>query len=339
MHAFDLAKIDGGITVRFAAQDEQLTLLDGNDVKLSKDTLVIADDHKALAMAGIFGGLHSSVTAETKDILLESAFFAPLAILGKARKFGLHTDASHRYERGVDPELQMQAMNRATMLLLDIVGGEAGPVIEAVSLEHVPVARMVTLRRSKLNSRIGIHIETAQVTEILTRLGMTVEFNDDVWKATVPAYRFDISIEEDLTEEVARVFGYNNIPNVSPTAKLTMRSHNEAKLNIAKFRNALVSRGYQEAITYSFVDPKVQSQLFPEQEVLVLPHPISSEMSVMRVSLWTGLLQSVVYNQNRQQSRVRLFESGLRFLPDAEAENGVSQKAMLAGGYYRPAVR
>ncbi|KGJ98725.1 phenylalanine--tRNA ligase subunit beta [Thalassotalea sp. ND16A] len=331
MHAFDLDKIDGGINVRFAEADEELTLLDGNEVKLSEQTLVIADDNKALAIAGIFGGQDSGVTATTTDILLESAFFAPLAILGKARQYGLHTDASHRYERGVDPQMQHQAMQRATTLLLDIVGGEAGPVVEAVSAEHIPAERVVTLRRSKLDSLIGIHIETETVTEILTRLGLTVKFNDDVWTTTVPAYRFDIKIEEDLTEEVARVFGYNNIPNVSPMAKLSMRQHNEAKLTIAKFRNTLVARGYQEAITYSFVDPKVQSLLHPEQEVMTLPHPISSEMSVMRLSLWTGLIQSVVYNQNRQQSRVRLFECGLRFLPDNDAENGVSQQAMISG--------
>ncbi|MEW6999468.1 phenylalanine--tRNA ligase subunit beta [Colwelliaceae bacterium BS250] len=331
MHAFDLTKIDGGITVRFANENEALTLLDGAIVKLKSDTLVIADDNKALAMAGIFGGLDSGVTSDTKDILLESAFFAPLAILGKARQYGLHTDASHRYERGVDPTLQMAAMNRATTLLLDIVGGEAGPVVVAESAQHLPQEKMVTLRRTKLDSRIGIHIETDTVTEILTRLGLRVEFNNDVWTTNVPAYRFDISIEEDLTEEVARVYGYNNIPNVSPKATLSMRSHNEAKIKIAKFRNALVNRGYQEAITYSFVDPKTQGTLFPEQEVLTLPHPISSEMSVMRVSLWTGLLQSVVYNQNRQQSRVRLFECGLRYLPDADCENGVNQEAMIAG--------
>ncbi|WP_371379033.1 phenylalanine--tRNA ligase subunit beta [Thalassotalea aquiviva] len=331
MHAFDLAKIDGSINVRFANKDEKLTLLDGNEVTLSEQTLVIADDQKPMAMAGIFGGLNSGVTEHTKDVLLESAFFAPLAILGKARQYGLHTDASHRYERGVDPQLQRQAIERATALLLDIVGGEAGPVVEAVSEEHLPQAKQVTLRRRKLDSRIGIHIETNTVTEILTRLGMNVEFNDDTWTATVPAYRFDISIEEDLTEEVARVYGYNNIPNVAPVATLSMRAHKEAQLTISKFRNALVNRGYQEAITYSFVDPKVQSLLHPEQDVLTLPHPISSEMSVMRLSHFTGLVQAVVHNQNRQQPRVRLFESGLRFIPDSDAENGVRQEAMLSG--------
>ena len=331
MHAFDLSKVDGAINVRYANDKEELTLLDGNDVKLSKETLVIADDNKALAIAGIFGGQDSGVTTDTKDIILESAFFAPLAILGKARQYGLHTDASHRYERGVDPQMQRQAMERATALLIDIVGGQAGPVVVAESSEHIPANREVSLRRSKLDSRIGIHIETEQVTEILTRLGLDVNFANDVWTTVVPAYRFDISIEEDLTEEVARVFGYNNIPNISPTADLTMRAHNEATLTIAKFRNALVNRGYQEAITYSFVDPKVQSLLHPNEEVMTLPHPISSEMSVMRLSLWTGLIQSVVYNQNRQQSRVRLFEAGLRFVPDSDAENGVRQEAMLGG--------
>ena len=335
MHAFDLSAIEGGINVRYANEGEKLTLLDGNEVSLSPQTLVIADQEKALAMAGIFGGLASGVTSESTDIFLESAFFAPLAILGKARQYGLHTDASHRYERGIDPELQRDAMERATKLLLDIVGGEAGPIVEAASQAHIPAERTVILRRIKLDSRIGHHIDDTKVSEILTRLGFTVAEKgteqDKVWTVVVPAYRFDISIEVDLIEEVARIFGYNNIPNVSPKATLAMREQKEAKLPLSKLRHVLVNRGYQEAITYSFVDPNVQSLLFPEQEVMVLPHPISSEMSVMRLSLWTGLLQSVVYNQNRQQQRVRLFEVGLRFVPDELAENGVRQENMVAG--------
>lgn len=331
MHAFDLNAIDGAIDVRFAQADEKLTTLDENEVSLKENTLLIADNSKALAIAGIFGGLHSGVTKATKDIFLESAFFAPLAILGKARQYGLHTDASHRYERGVDPELQRQAMERATQLLLEIVGGEAGPIVEAVSEEHLPKAKQVTLRRSKLDSRIGYHINDEKVTEILTRLGFTVSFENDVWQVKVPTYRFDIAIEEDLTEEVARIFGYNNIPNVAPVASLAMCDRKEAQLPIKRLRQTLVTRGYQEAITYSFVDPKVQQLLHPEQEVMTLPHPISSEMSVMRLSLLTGLLQSVVYNQNRQQTRVKLFETGLRFVPDETAENGVRQEPMIAG--------
>ncbi|XQW86599.1 phenylalanine--tRNA ligase subunit beta [Thalassotalea piscium] len=334
MHAFDLSKIESGINVRYANENEKLVLLDENEVTLSPETLVIAesgDQGKALAMAGIFGGLNSGVSSETKDIFLESAFFAPLAILGKARKYGLHTDASHRYERGVDPQLQRDAMERATQLLLEIVGGEAGPIVEAVNEQSLPQPRVVSLRREKLDTRIGYHIEDSKVDDILTRLGFEVSFDTNEWTVTVPAYRFDISIEVDLIEEVARIFGYNNIPNVSPKATLTMKEEKEAKLPLSKMRQTLVNRGYQEAITYSFVDPKVQALIHPGQEVMTLPHPISSEMSEMRVSLWTGLLQSVLYNQNRQQSRVRLFETGLRFIPDNTVENGVRQETLLSG--------
>jgi phenylalanyl-tRNA synthetase beta chain len=335
MHAFDLAKIEGNINVRFANKDEKLTLLDENEVTLKESTLVIADEQKALAMAGIFGGLESGVTNTTTDIFLESAFFAPLAILGKARQYGLHTDSSHRYERGIDPTLQHDAMERATELLLTIVGGQAGPVVEAKSDANIPPTKDVSLRRKMLDSRIGHHIEDAQVSEILTRLGFTVtttgEDIDKVWQVVVAAYRFDIKIEVDLIEEVARIYGYNNIPNISPKATLKMCEKKEAKLSLSNLKQVLVNRDYQEAITYSFVDPKVQVLLHPEQEVMTLPHPISSEMSVMRLSLWTGLLQSMVYNQNRQQGRVRLFETGLRFVPDESSENGVRQQNMLAG--------
>ena len=335
MHAFDLAKLEGGINVRFANNDEKLTLLDENEVTLKEGTLVIADENKALAMAGIFGGLESGVTSNTTDIFLESAFFAPLAILGKARQYGLHTDASHRYERGIDPTLQHDAIERATELLLAIVGGQAGPVVEAKSDADIPQTKDVSLRRKMLDGRIGHHIEDEQVSEILTRLGFTVnttgEGESKVWQVIVPAYRFDIKIEVDLIEEVARIFGYNNIPNIAPKATLKMCEQKEANLSLSSLKQALVNRDYQEAITYSFVDPKVQALLHPEQEVMTLPHPISSEMSVMRLSLWTGLLQSMVYNQNRQQGRVRLFETGLRFVPDENAENGVRQENMIAG--------
>jgi phenylalanyl-tRNA synthetase beta chain len=335
MHAFDLAKLEGGINVRFANKDEKLTLLDENEVTLKDGTLVIADENKALAMAGIFGGLESGVTNNTTDIFLESAFFAPLAILGKARQYGLHTDASHRYERGIDPTLQYDAIERATELLLSIVGGQAGPVVEAKSDADIPQTKDVGLRRNMLDSRIGHHIEDAQVAEILTRLGFDVSEEGvdsaKVWQVVVPAYRFDIKIEVDLIEEVARIFGYNNIPNIAPKATLKMVEQQEANISVDKLKQTLVNRDYQEAITYSFVDPKVQSILHPDEAVMTLPHPISSEMSVMRLSLFTGLLQSVVYNQNRQQSRVRLFECGLRFVPDELAENGVRQQNMIAG--------
>jgi len=292
---------------------------------------VIADHHKALAIAGIFGGEQSGVTDKTADILLESAFFNPVAIAGQARSYGLHTDASHRYERGVDFALQHDAMERATALLLEIVGGEAGPVVEAVAADKLPKVTEVRLRRSRLDRVIGHHIEDAKVTDILTRLGLDVKFDNDSWSADVPSYRFDIRIEEDLIEEVARVYGYNSIPNVAPTAKLKMTTHDESTVALSRFRNALVTRGYQEAITYSFVDPKAQAILHPECNALVLPHPISIEMSAMRVSLMPGLLSSVAYNQNRQQPRIRLFEHGLKFISDESAENGVYQVPVIGG--------
>ncbi|WP_293751878.1 phenylalanine--tRNA ligase subunit beta [uncultured Paraglaciecola sp.] len=331
MHAFDNNKLEGDVVVRFAQQDEKLTLLDGNEVTLQANTLVIADTKKALAMAGVFGGLDSGVTSESTDIFLESAFFAPDAIMGKARQYGLHTDASHRYERGVDPQLQQIAMQRASQLLLDIVGGEAGPVIEALDSSHIPKNRSVTLRHSRLTKVLGIEIAADTVTDIFKRLGFTVSFDNQVWQINVPPYRFDISIEEDLIEEVARVYGYNQIPDIAPVASLKMSQHQEQKVQLNQLKNTLVESDYQEAITYSFVDPKIQSLLFPQMEGLKLPHPISSEMSTMRVSLWTGLLQSVSYNQKRQQGRVRLFESGLRFIPDSSEKTGVKQELVISG--------
>jgi phenylalanyl-tRNA synthetase beta chain len=331
MHAFDNDKLEGDIIVRLAQKAEKLTLLDGNEIELNTETLVIADQHKALAMAGIFGGLDSGVTAISKDIFLESAFFAPDAIRGKARRYGLHTDASHRYERGVDPQLQRTAMERATGLLLEIVGGQAGPIVEAVSEVHIPQAKQVSLRQARLTKVLGLAISADKVTDILTRLGFEVSFKDAVWTALVPAYRFDISIEEDLIEEIARVFGYNSIPNIAPVASLQMSKHQEQKIQLNALKNCLVNNDYQEAITYSFVDPKVQALLFPQSAPLVLPHPISIEMSSMRVSLWPGLLQAVSYNQKRQQGRVRLFETGLRFIPDSAEKTGVNQQLVIGG--------
>ena len=331
MHAFDLDRIEGGIVVRLAEEGEALTLLDGTEAKLSQDTLVIADEQKALAMAGIFGGEHSGVNEETQNVLLESAFFAPLAITGRARRHGLHTDASHRYERGVDPSLQYKAIERATQLLLEICGGQAGPVIDQTDAKELPARATITLRREKLDRLIGHVIADEQVTDILTRLGCEVTVGAGEWQAVAPGWRFDMAIEEDLVEEVARIYGYNNIPDVPVKASLIMTEHREVALSLKRVKTLLVDKGYQEAITYSFVDPKVQQLLHPGEEALILPSPISSDMSAMRLSLWTGLLGAVVYNQNRQQGRVRLFESGLRFVPEPQADLGIQQDLMLAG--------
>ncbi|MGR5363164.1 phenylalanine--tRNA ligase subunit beta [Vibrio mediterranei] len=331
MHAFELAKIEGGIVVRMAEQGEKLTLLDGTEAELNADTLVVADHNKALAIAGIFGGEESGVTTETKDVLLECAFFAPDHIRGRARSYGLHTDSSMRFERGVDFALQTSAMERATELLVEICGGEVAPVVGVESEADLPKANTVALRRTKLDALLGHHIKDADVVEILERLGLTVETSESGWTATAPTWRFDIAIEQDLIEEVGRIYGYDNIPNQHPAAALKMHNHVEADLPLKRVRNLLVDRGYQEAITYSFVEPEQQKLIVPDVEPLVLPFPISAEMSAMRLGLIQGLLNTVVHNQKRQQPRVRLFEYGLRFIPCEAAENGMRQEPMLAG--------
>ncbi|OCG27215.1 phenylalanine--tRNA ligase subunit beta [Gilliamella sp. HK2] len=331
MHAFDLTQIEKGIVVRYASNDEKLVLLNGNEVNLNDKTLVIADHQKVLALAGIMGGEKSAVTQTTKDVFLESAFFSPLAITGKAREYGLHTEASHRYERGVDPSLQFVAMERASQLLIDICGGEVGPIIEVTQQSELPKQAIIKLRRNRIDRIIGYAIETQKITDILIRLGCEVEYNGNVWTVKSPSWRFDLQIEEDLVEEIARIYGYNNIPNANLKIESVMKPKPESQISLRRIKDLLVDRGYQEAVTYSFVDPKIQHILHPEQQEITLPNPISSEMSVMRLSLWSGLLDAVLYNQNRQQSRVRLFETGLRFIPDEKDELGVRQELMLSG--------
>ncbi|HDY7477049.1 TPA: phenylalanine--tRNA ligase subunit beta [Vibrio vulnificus] len=331
MHAFDLAKIDGGIVVRLAEQGEKITLLDGSEAELNADTLVVADHNKALAIAGIFGGEESGVTSETKDVLLECAFFAPDHIRGRARSYGLHTDSSMRFERGVDYALQVNAMERATALLVEICGGEVAPVVAVESETELPKPNKVALRRTKLDNLLGHHIADSDVVEILERLGMTVETTAEGWVAVAPTWRFDIAIEQDLVEEVGRIYGYDNIPNQNPAAALKMHDHQEANIPLKRVRDLLVDRGYHEAITYSFVEPEQQKLVVPGVDALILPNPISAEMSAMRLGLIQGLLNTVVHNQKRQQPRVRLFEYGLRFIPCDTAENGMRQEPMLAG--------
>ena len=331
MHAFDLAEIEKGIVVRYANQAEKLVLLNGNEVELNEKTLVIADHKKVLAIAGIMGGEKSGVTNTTKDIFLESAFFSPLAITGKAREYGLHTEASHRYERGVDPYLQSTAIERATQLIVDICGGDVGPITEVTNEQQLPTQATIQLRRNKIDRIIGYSIETQKITDILVRLGCEVSYNENVWTVKSPSWRFDLQIEEDLVEEVARIYGYNNIPNVNLKIESVMKPKPESIIPLSRVKNLFVDKGYQEAVTYSFVDPKVQQALHPQQAQITLPNPISSEMSVMRLSLWSGLLDAVLYNQNRQQSRMRLFETGLRFIPDSSCEFGVRQELMLSG--------
>lgn len=314
MHAFDLNTLNGGIKVRMAKQGEKLTLLDGQEKTLSETSLVIADQSSPLALAGIMGGQASSVGKQTTHLFLEAAFFNPLAIAGRAREYGLHTDSSHRFERGVDPELPKLAIERATALLLDIVGGQAGAITEVVSESDLPKARVITLRANRIKRVLGIHIEPAQVVDQLTRLGLTVVADNDGWQVTAPSFRFDISIEVDLIEELGRLYGYDKLPKTRPQGTVLSADISEYTLATHRLQALLVDRGYQEAITYSFVDPTIQQHLAVEGEkAIALANPISADLSVMRTSLWPGLLQATVYNLNRQHERVRLFEVGRVF--------------------------
>ncbi len=315
MHAFDLAKLDGGIDVRMAKTDETLTLLDGQEVKLKEDTLVISDQAKVLAIAGIMGGEFSGVTADTKDIFLEVAYFNPVSIAGKARNYGLHTDSSHRFERGVDYRLQVAAMERATQLILDICGGEAGPVVETIEESAMPSEVTVTLRSERVKQVLALELAKADISDMLTRLGMQVTETEAGWTVNVPSYRFDISIEADLIEEIARIYGYNNLPVNTPVGALELEVVEEVNTPIQTIKQFWVDRGYQEAITYSFVDPKIQKLVDPELDGLALANPISADMGVMRTNLWVGLIKAAEHNLNRQQDTVRLFETGLRFIP------------------------
>jgi phenylalanyl-tRNA synthetase beta chain len=330
MHAFDLGLLSEGICVRMADScsllSESLTLLDEQTVKLDSTTLVIADRKMPHAIAGVMGGLKSAVSATTQDIFLECAFFTPHLLSGCARRYGLHTESSHRFERGVNPQLQRRACERATALLLDIVGGQAGPVSEICDENQLPTAKTIELRQSNIYRVLGHHFESADVIGILSRLGMRVESNESGWQVCPPSFRFDIALEVDLIEELARVQGYNRLPSSPPKSHLLMRQ--QPAVNIEELQAVLVQRGYQESVTYSFVDPAVQTLLNAEKNAITLGNPIASDMSVMRTTLWAGLLQAVLHNQKRQQSRVRLFETGLRFV---QSENGIQQDKMIAG--------
>jgi phenylalanyl-tRNA synthetase beta chain len=332
LHAFDLARLKSALDVRPAKVGESLRLLDGQDLRLKEGDLLIADASGPLALAGVMGGEASAVSADTRDIFLECAFFAPLALAGKARAHGLHTDSSHRFERGVDPRLQEQALERASALILAVAGGQAGPVVKVESDSYLPPQNEVTLRAEKLTSLLGLRLSGAQIEDILGRLGMEVSGDESGtrWTALAPSWRFDIEREEDLVEELARIYGYSRLPSHLPRVAAEPRI-SEAQLTLRRLADALQDRGYQEVISYSFVDPLTQQAVSPTVEGLALANPISSELSVMRSSLWSGLLTTARYNLNRQAERLRLFESGLRFVPTAE---GLRQEPMLAGLLY-----
>ncbi len=333
LHAFDLAKLNGGITVRKAKAEEALLTLDDQELTLRDDTLVIADDSDALALAGVMGGKPSSVTSDTRDIFLECAFFAPLAIAGKARSYGLHTDSSHRFERGVDPQLQNEAIERATALILEIAGGQPGPVSEAVDESKLPRQAEITLRADRIEGLLGMGLPAEQVEDILSRLGMEVSTQESgkEWMVLAPSWRFDMAIEADLIEELARIYGYEKLPSRVPAGSPSGEPVAEQTVNQRRLGDALIDRGYLEAITYTFVEPGLLKQVEPRVEPLPLLNPISTDLGVMRTTLLAGLFSTARHNLNRQADRLRLFETGLRFVP---TEQGLEQTPMIAGLLY-----
>ena len=332
LHAFDLAKLTGGIRVRRAQAGETLQSLDDQTLELNDDTLLIADDNGPLALAGIMGGRPSAVSEETRDLFLECAFFSPLAIAGRARRYGLHTDASHRYERGVDPALQQRALERATALILEIAGGEAGPLDETLAEDKLPEPATIELSAERVARLLGAPLDDANIVDILERLGMTVtETGAGQWSVRAPSWRFDMAIQEDLIEELARVHGYENLPSRVPAGTPAGDPAPEKELPLRRLGDTLRDRGYMEAITYSFVAPELQAKVDPDHAPLALLNPISADLGVMRTGLIAGLLSAAERNVNRQCSRLRLFETGLRFVPGPD---GLAQEPMVAGLLY-----
>lgn len=344
LHAFDLDKISGSIIVRQARQGEKLVLLNEQEVELQDDVTVIADDEKILAIGGIMGGLTSSVSDSTRDIFLESAFFAPLAIAGRARRFGLHTDASQRYERGVDFELPELAMDRACQLIQEFAGNDStqigfGIVSRYEQAELLPIRQTIPLTQAQVDKLLGFRIDPEFIEDVLIRLECKVEKDTTGWLVTPPSHRYDLAIYQDLIEEIARIYGYDNIPTATPEMAISLADYQD-KTEIGQLRQTLVSLGYQEAISFSFVDEKLEKQLDPQVQPLALANPISNDLAVMRSTLLSSLIPCVQYNLNRQQDRVRFFELGLRF--DYQNAQGIDDLkqiptlALIAVGSHAP---
>ena len=323
MHAYDYDKLTGDITVRAAKPAETLTLLNGSQIALAEGSLLITDDSGPIGLAGIMGGASTAVSDSTQDIYLEAAFFAPIAIAGRARGYGLHTDAGHRFERGVDYNGQVTAIERATQLIASIAGGVAGPVVDTVNEAELPSVNRVRLRAARVERVLGMAIDAADIENILKRLEFIFEADQSsdgaAWWVDSPSHRFDITIEADLIEEISRIIGYDALPVTRPVAKVAMIPQSERVKTVGVLKQSLVSRGYAEAITYSFVDSGLQSLLAPMDQAVALKNPLSSEMNVMRASLLPGLLSAVAHNQNRQQLDIRLFEVGMVFRNNEKA--------------------
>jgi len=329
MHAYDLAKLRGDIRVRMAHAGESITLLDGKAIEAAPDVLLITDAEGPVGLAGIMGGQRTSVSAQTTDVFFEIAYFAPPAITGRSRRWGLVTDASQRYERGVDPTLQQRAMEKALVLLRSFAGGTASEISVTQSAENQPTRKPVQLRRARLERLLGVGFPDERVAATLSSLQMKIVANNEGWLATPPAHRFDIAIEADLIEEAARIIGYQAIPEKDAIGPHQFRSSPEEKPSEHVILEALALRGYQEAITFAFVDPALQKQLFPDEHGLPLANPIASDLAVMRVSLWPGLVRAALENQRRQQDRIRLFEHGAIF--DVAEDGAVREIDCLAG--------
>ena len=328
LHAYRLDRLSGRIIVRSASAGEPLTLLDGREVRLDEDTLVIADESGAIGLAGIMGGAGTAVDEQTQHVFLESAFFAPEGILGRARRYALQTDASTRFERGVDPGGQERAIERATELLLSIAGGQAGPVEVTESLPDVPKPVPVRLRHGRLEKLLGMELEPADVEALLRRLEMDPRLNGDGWSVVPPAFRFDIAIEEDLVEEVGRMVGYDNVPVTPEEISTRLGTATEQHVDGDAVQDLLVGRGYSEVITYSFIDERAQRDIDPQGVAVRLANPIASDMNVMRSTLWPSLLDVATRNMARQQPGLRIFEIGAQF---AQVADNIGETAVIAG--------
>jgi len=341
-HVFDLDKIHGGIEVRWGKKGETLKLLNGNTVELDETVGVIADDHQVESLAGIMGGDSTAVSLETTNIYLEAAFWWPDSIRGRARRYSFSTDAAHRFERGVDFSTTVEHIERISKLILDICGGNAGPVDDQTL--NVPAREPVSMRVSRANRIIGVTIGAEEIAQIFARLGLTFTQDGDTFSVTPPPYRFDIEIEEDLIEEVARIYGFEKIPARPPVAASEMRPTNETKRSMHVLRHAVAARDYAETVNFSFVDAEWEADFAGNTNPVKLLNPIASHLSVMRTTLFGSLISVLRYNLNRRADRIRVFEAGRVFLHDPAikagelAIEGFDQPKMIGGLAYGPAL-
>ena len=333
LHAYDLAKLNGAVRPRYAVAGESLTLLDERKVELNENTVVITDESGPIGLAGIMGGLSTMVTMDTADVFFEAAFWPPAVMAGVARSYGMHTDASVRFERGVDPEGQARAVERAVELLVAIAGGQAGPLVDDVDTDLLPAREPITLRAERLEQVLGAELPGDEVSRVLDALGLKGDHSDGRWRVTPPSHRFDLSIEDDLVEEVARIYGYDRLPETTAVAAMPLPAVTELRVADDTVADALVGRDYQEIVTYSFIDPAHESAIGAPSSDLVLSNPISSEMAVMRSSLLPGLLTAAAANLARQRDRVRIFEIGKTYHGDTTCAAEINRVAGLVAGH------